>query len=129
MDSTTLPSILPADFLDYLIWHTLSVYWGWFKMFFPIIWPWLLVFVLVVFGGVALQILMIRSGGPQNRLPSGFNSFVGSLTYWFIFGLIFAIEYYFWGSQVVDENVFALNGVMSFPLTWLFLHVIGFWPY
>jgi len=121
--------MLPPDFLGYLVRHILSVYWGWFKLYLPYILPWVIMLAIFVIGGVILQILMMRAGGRHNRLSPSFNSLVGSLTYGLMFALILTGAYLVWGSQVIDESVFAVIGLVSFILAGVFLRFIGFWYY
>jgi hypothetical protein len=102
----------------------------WHDLILPLIlstWPYLLVLFLIVVGGVILQILMMRVGGYGNRLSSGFNALVGSLTNAIFLGLILLVAYSIWGTQVVDETWFALIEALAFSATWIFLRAIGFW--
>lgn len=102
--------------------------WYIFKQIFIIYWPYIVGFVVIVISGIILQIIMLRSGS-RNKLSSGFNSMVGSLIYALFCLFYFAIFYWIFGPQVIDEIWFTAFGGISFLSTWLFLKGIGFWYY
>jgi hypothetical protein len=91
-------------------------------------WPYIIGFFIVILAGVILQILMLKGGG-NARLSPGFNRLLGSITYLFFLALVALIAYLIWGSEVIDETWFVVFGVIAFPLTGLFLRLIGFWYY
>jgi len=91
-------------------------------------WPYVIIFIIIIIAGIILQILMLRSGR-HNRLSPGFNRLVGSLTYFFFFGLLFIITYWTFGAQIVDELWLAIFGAIAFPVTGIFLRWIKFWYY
>jgi len=98
-----------------------------------IIWAhWYPVIIIVsslIIIGVVIQIIMIREGGPNNRLPSWFNSLVGHLLYVVIFFSSWLISFKIWGPNVIDEIWRVVFSGLAVSLTWLILHAIGFWPY
>ncbi len=91
-------------------------------------WPVIIAFLFIIISGIILQSLMLRSGG-HSRLSSGFNRLAGSTVYSVFLILITAVAYQILGSEVIDESWIALFGLISFPLTGLFLRAIGFWYY
>ncbi len=98
------------------------------KILLPSIWPYLLIFFAIILSGVIFQIIMLR-GGTRNRLSPGFNRLIGSLTYLFFFCLMLTLSYLIWGTLVIDEIWFIIFGLISYPVTKLFLRKIGFWYY
>lgn len=91
-------------------------------------WPWIAGFLTLVFAGVIVQIIMLRGGG-HSKLSPWFNRLAGSVFYGIFFSLELAISYFIWGYGVFDEIWFAVFGLISFPVTKLFLLKIGFWYY
>jgi len=114
--------------LDQAIRIAIADLWFIFKQIFIIYWPYIVGFFVVIISGIILQIIMLRSGS-RSKLSSGFNSMVGGLTYVLFCLFYFAISYWIFGSQVVDEIWFTAFGGISFLSTWLFLRAIGFWYY
>jgi ABC-type Fe3+-siderophore transport system permease subunit len=100
------------------------------KLFFSTVWlnygPYIVWIVVILVLGILLQILLKKSDR-RNQLPTGFNILVGSLVNLAFSFLVGFISYKIWGNQVIDEYWFAIFGLISFPLTWLFLRLIGFW--
>ena len=117
----------PSEFTDRIVDALASHAWAAAKYVIPNYWPYLLVFFTIIVGGVILQIIMLREGGHENRLPSEFNSLVGSLTYWSFFWGQAVVMYKIFGPQVVDDIWFAAFGILAYPGTKLFLRSIGFW--
>ena len=104
-----------------MIWH------DFFLPLLPSMWPFLFGGFVVIVGGIILQIVMMRSCGHRNRLPSGFNALVGSLIRLLIFGILVYLAYLIWGVQVIDELWLTIIGIIAFTGTSLFLRGIGFW--
>ena len=121
-----LPGLLEQGVKDaFVFWlHTL---WSIAKVVWIQFWPYILVACFVIVAGVILQIIMIRIGGHEMRLPSAFNVFVGSLTNLVFFFLLLLLAYLLLGTDVIDGDWFAVIEAIAFPATWLFLHAIGFW--
>ena len=128
MTSNILPVDLLKQLLDQIEQATALIFFSAIKQVWLSFWPYIIGLLLFVFSGVALQIIMLRSGG-HNTLPPWFNRLAGSIFYSIFFGIIFLIFYWIFGAKVIDELWFALFGALSFPITGLFLRAIGFWYY
>jgi hypothetical protein len=118
-----------SDFMDQIIKSTMSQLWPAFKPFVLALWPYILLFGILIVGGVILQIIMIRVSGNRNRLSSDFNSMVGSVTRLCLFGFLIFVCYKIFGTKVIDDTWFEILGAAAISLTGFLLWLVGFWPY
>jgi len=58
-----------------------------------------------------------------------YNKEIGSLTNRIIFLLIFVFAYKLFGTNVFEDIIFAIFGLLSFMLTKVVLNLIGIWRY
>jgi hypothetical protein len=76
-----------------------------------------------------VQIILLKISKGRTKLSPELNVMAGTVFYFIFFFLYFALSYHIFGPQVVDDNWFELFGALSFPTTWVFFIVIGFWYY
>ena len=117
-----------SEMFDQIIRTTISGILSDIKDMLLIYWPWLLKGVLFILGGVFLQILMFKIGS-GHKLSSSFNRLVGGLTYGAFFIILLSVNYWLFGTQVINEIWFLFFGIISFLFAGIFLRAIGFWRY
>lgn len=118
----------PDFFIKGIINVFASSFWTSIKSIWPLIWAYVIGFLIIIIVGIILQIGMLRGTG-RNTLSPWFNRLAGSIIYAFFFCIFLALGYWLLGTEVIDIMWFTIIGVLSFMTTWLFLRIIGFWFY
>ena len=113
---------------DAFIKSIVSNLWTFIKAVWVAYWPYIIIFFVLVFIGMAWQIIWFRTGS-NKKMPRWFNALVGSIFYWFFFYLVVTILYFIFGSQVIDGIWFAAISYPIYRLNKIFLKWIGFWKY
>ncbi len=92
-------------------------------------WPHIIIFFAIILFLIIFQILLLKGNG-HSKLPPGFNKFVGFIAYFFILDFVTSILSLIVSSRITSGLWFlGFGAIITYPLTKLFLTVIGFWYY
>lgn len=113
---------------DQFIKSIVASFWSFIKAIWPIYWPYIVGFFVIIIIGMLIQIFLFRSGS-NKKMPRAFNQLVGHLFYCFFFYLVVTVLYFIFGAQVIDGVLFACIAYPVYRLNKIFLIWIGFWRY
>ena len=134
MGTSTIFSMLPADFVAQIILNSgtsaAGTFWQFVTMFWSGYWP----IILVVLLFIVVYELVTWNGNwhynSRNGFSPGFNRLVGSGVFLLYSTIIFACLHFLFGDNIYLEQVWPyVVHALAFPLTWLTLKGIGFWVY